>query len=258
MSEDGEREPAPGSSGTAHREPPGAGQARQNAGGESPPGDGQDHIGTPRADALIPALDQGQLAAQREIGREWDRASAGRQVWRQALPTDPFLGEYPEASEVHPGPFTRFVPVAGRDGQLPPIQAPQDLMEVVAHHRPDLAGERCSEHADARRARDLAGRETGRVVGDGPGHGRFVLDPPGVRSGQRCCQLAQRVQATRRAADHHHITRFHDPPLPGLRPGVLRARLQFGMVDHAELLTVRITHDDKVRARADRATLLPG
>jgi hypothetical protein len=43
-------------------------------------------------------------------------------VWRQALPVDPSLGEYPEASEVRPALFTRFVPVAGRGGQLPPIQ----------------------------------------------------------------------------------------------------------------------------------------
>jgi hypothetical protein len=110
------------SGGTAHRGPPGAGQARQGAGGESPPGDGQDHAGTPRPDALIPALDEGQLAALREVGRQWDRVSADPHVWRQALPVDPFLGEYPEASEVRPALFTRFVPVAGRGGQLPPIQ----------------------------------------------------------------------------------------------------------------------------------------
>jgi len=120
MSEGGQR--GPGSGGTAHRGRPGAGQARQNAGGESPPGDGQDHAGTPRPDALIPALDEGQLAALREIGHAWDRVSADPQVWRQALPVDPSLGEYPEASEVRPALFTRFVPVAGQDGQLPPIQ----------------------------------------------------------------------------------------------------------------------------------------
>ena len=108
MSEDGQRRP--GSGGTAHRGRPGTGQARQNAGGESPPGDGQDHVGTPRPDALIPPLDEGQLAALREIGREWDRVSADPQVWRQALPVDPSLGEYPEASEVRPALFTRFVP----------------------------------------------------------------------------------------------------------------------------------------------------
>jgi amino acid transporter len=48
--------------------------------------------------------------------------SAGQQVWRQALPVDPSLDEYPEASQVRPGLFTRFVPAAGRDGQLPPIE----------------------------------------------------------------------------------------------------------------------------------------
>jgi hypothetical protein len=121
MCEDGQREP--GSGGTAQRGRPGTGQARRDAGGESAPGDGQDHVGTPRPDALIPALDEGQLAALREIGREWDRVSAGPQVWRQALPVDPFLGGYPEASEARPALFTRFVPVAGRGGRLPPIQA---------------------------------------------------------------------------------------------------------------------------------------
>ena len=119
MPEGGQRGP---DGGTAHRGRPGAGQARQDAGGESPPGDGRDHAGTPRPGALIPALDQGPLAALREIGRERDRVSADPQVWGQALPADPSLGEYPEASEVRPALFTRFAPVAGQDGQLPPIQ----------------------------------------------------------------------------------------------------------------------------------------
>lgn len=38
-------------------------------------GDGQDHGGTPRPGALIPALDEGQVAALRGVGREWDRVS---------------------------------------------------------------------------------------------------------------------------------------------------------------------------------------
>ncbi len=89
MPGDGQR--GPGSGGRADRGRPGAGRARQDAGGQSPPGDGQDHVGTPRPDALIPALDEGQLAALREIGHEWDRVSADPQVWRQALPVDPAL-----------------------------------------------------------------------------------------------------------------------------------------------------------------------
>ena len=86
------------------------------------PAEEQDYAGTPRPDASLPALDEGQLAALREVGREWDRVSAGPQVWRQALPVDPTLGEYPQATEFRPTRFTRFVPVAGRDGQLPPIE----------------------------------------------------------------------------------------------------------------------------------------
>ena len=82
----------------------------------------QDYAGTPRPDALLPALDEGQLAALREVGQEWDGVTADPQVWRQALPVDPTLGEYPDASEFRPTRFTRFVPVAGRDGQLPPIE----------------------------------------------------------------------------------------------------------------------------------------
>ena len=84
--------------------------------------DGQDYAGTPRPDAILPALGKDQLAALGEVGREWDRVSAGPQVWRQALPVDPALGEYPADSEFRPARFTRFVPVSGRDGQLPPIE----------------------------------------------------------------------------------------------------------------------------------------
>jgi hypothetical protein len=118
--ENGQR--GPGSGGTAHRGRPGAGQVLQDAGGESPPGGGQDHVGTPRPDALVPALDGGQLAALRGVGREWGRVSADPQVWRQALPAGPSLGQYPGAGQVRPGRFTRVVPVAGQGGQLPPVQ----------------------------------------------------------------------------------------------------------------------------------------
>jgi hypothetical protein len=48
--------------------------------------------------------------------------SGGPRVWRQALPVDPALGQYPNASEFRPARFTRLMPVAGRDGDLPPIE----------------------------------------------------------------------------------------------------------------------------------------
>jgi glycerol uptake facilitator-like aquaporin len=51
----------------------------------------QDYAGTPRPDAMLPALDEGQLEALRQVGREWDQTSAEPRVWRQALPVDPGL-----------------------------------------------------------------------------------------------------------------------------------------------------------------------
>lgn len=86
------------------------------------PADEQDFAGTPRPDAMLPVLDEDQLEALRQVGREWDQVSAAPRVWRQALPVDPALGEYPKASEFRPARFTWLVPVAGRDGDLPPIE----------------------------------------------------------------------------------------------------------------------------------------
>src|SRR5258708_38967659 len=74
-------------------------------------------------------LDAGQLAALREVGREWDRVPASPQAWREALPVDPALGEYPDASEFRPARLTKLAPVAGRDGQLPPIETPRAAEE---------------------------------------------------------------------------------------------------------------------------------
>jgi hypothetical protein len=66
----------------------------------------------------MPALDEGQLAALREIGREWDQLAADPQVWREALPVDPALGGYPRDGDFRPARFTRVVAVSGRGGQL--------------------------------------------------------------------------------------------------------------------------------------------
>src|SRR5271165_6829216 len=108
-----------GSQGAAVPQPPPSGESRPadvRDAGE------QDYAGTPRPDAAIPALDTGQLAALQEVGREWDRVTDDPRAWREALPLDPALGEYPTASEFRPARFTRFVAVSGRDGQLPPIE----------------------------------------------------------------------------------------------------------------------------------------
>jgi hypothetical protein len=83
----------------------------------------QDFAGTPRPDAMLPALDAGQLQVLRQVGREWDQTSAGPRVWWQVLPVDPALGEDPNAREFRPARFTRLVPVAG-GGDLPPGSPP--------------------------------------------------------------------------------------------------------------------------------------
>jgi amino acid transporter len=57
----------------------------------------------------------------RRVGREWERVCGDPEVWRRALPVDPNLGSYP--AEIRPTRFGRFVPVAGRDGQLPALEA---------------------------------------------------------------------------------------------------------------------------------------
>ena len=48
--------------------------------------------------------------------------SADPQAWREALPVDPAVGAYAEEGEFRPARFTRVVSVAGRDGQLRPIE----------------------------------------------------------------------------------------------------------------------------------------
>ncbi len=80
------------------------------------------YSGTPQPEALVPSLNEHQLSVLREVGREWDRASASPAEWRQALPVDPALGEYPDAGEFRPTRFSRFVPVAGRGDEMPPIE----------------------------------------------------------------------------------------------------------------------------------------
>jgi amino acid transporter len=82
----------------------------------------EDYAGSPRPDAMMPTLDEGQLAALREIGHEWDQLTADPQVWREALPVDPALGEYPKDSDFRPTRFTRIVAISGREGQLPAIE----------------------------------------------------------------------------------------------------------------------------------------
>jgi amino acid transporter len=94
----------------------------QNRDGTRAGGSADDKGGSPRPDAVIPALDEGQIAAVRAVGREWGKVSADPQVWRQALPVDPAVGAYAEEGEFRPARFTRVVSFAGPDGQVRPIE----------------------------------------------------------------------------------------------------------------------------------------
>jgi hypothetical protein len=118
MSGDGQREPAAAArlvAGGRERDKRG-----RNAGGRVRRTTAKTMLGIPRPDALIPALDEGQLAALREVGREWDRVPADRKCGGgRCRSTRPWASTL-KATEVRPALFTRFVPVAGQDGQLPP------------------------------------------------------------------------------------------------------------------------------------------
>lgn len=80
------------------------------------------YAGAPQPAALIPALDERQLALLHDVGQEWDRVCADRKQWQRALPVDPGFAKYADADEFRPTRFNRFVPVSGRDSGLPPVE----------------------------------------------------------------------------------------------------------------------------------------
>jgi amino acid transporter len=85
-------------------------------------GDGQAAIGAPSPDALLPALDERQVATLSQVGHEWDRVSGDPRTWRYVLPVDPDLGSY-DAAQFRPTRFGRFVPVAGLGRQPSAVEA---------------------------------------------------------------------------------------------------------------------------------------
>ena len=102
------------------REGPGsaaAGSSSRLAGGAT-----EEHGGSPRPDAILPALDESQLADLRAVGREWGNAIAEPQRLREALPVDPAVGAYADGIAFRPARFTRVVSLADGDGQLRPIE----------------------------------------------------------------------------------------------------------------------------------------
>jgi amino acid transporter len=74
------------------------------------------YAGAPSPDAVLPRLDERELGVLRRVGREWQRVCGDPQVWRRALPVDPNLGSYPDATEIRPTRFGRFVRIAWKNG----------------------------------------------------------------------------------------------------------------------------------------------
>ncbi len=75
----------------------------------------------PSPDAALATLDESQLGVLRRVGREWSRVCGNPEVWRRALPVDPSLGSFPDATDIQPSRFGRFVPV--RSAPLPALEA---------------------------------------------------------------------------------------------------------------------------------------
>jgi amino acid transporter len=75
----------------------------------------------PSPDAQLARLDERQLGVLRQVGHEWGRVCGDPERWRQALPIDPNLGEFPASSEIRPSRFGRFVAV--QSGPLPEVEA---------------------------------------------------------------------------------------------------------------------------------------
>jgi amino acid transporter len=98
------------------------------------------YAGAPNPDASLAKLDERQLKVLQRVGHEWDRVCSGPEVWRRALPVDPDLGRYPDAAEIQPTRFGRFVPVAGARGRLPAIEASRQA-ETQPSRRGRLARE---------------------------------------------------------------------------------------------------------------------
>jgi amino acid transporter len=74
----------------------------------------EQYSGAPAPDAAFPPLDRHELAVLRRVGSEWGQVCSAPDVWRRALPVDPHVVTYPDAAEIRPTRFGRFVPVASR------------------------------------------------------------------------------------------------------------------------------------------------
>jgi amino acid transporter len=88
----------------------------------------------PGPDASLSKLDGRQLGVLRRVGEEWGRVCGNPEVWRRALPLDTSDVAFPDAADVRPTRFGRFVAIAStpvraveadREAEVPPSQLGQ-------------------------------------------------------------------------------------------------------------------------------------
>lgn len=87
------------------------------------PSDRGPDLGAPSPSALLPVLQEDQLAVLRSVGRAWSEVCSAPELWRQALPVDPNLGSYPDPAEIRPTRFGRLVRVSVQHGQPLEVEA---------------------------------------------------------------------------------------------------------------------------------------
>jgi amino acid transporter len=96
--------------------PKGERSGRRAAGGAATP-DGaaasDAYSSAPAPDVAFPALDARELRTLRRVGDEWGQVCSAPEIWRRALPVDPHVVTYPDAADIRPTRFGRFVAVAG-------------------------------------------------------------------------------------------------------------------------------------------------
>ncbi len=91
---------------------------------------GEQDARAPSPDAPLTKLDERQLAVLARVGREWGRVCGNPETWRRALPVDPNLGSFPDAEDIRPTRFGRFVPI--QSAPLPEVEATSAADEVPA------------------------------------------------------------------------------------------------------------------------------
>lgn len=94
--------------------------ARGKRGAAGDPVDQENHQqeregGKPNPAADLPTLDERERNVLHRVGHAWGRVCTNPEVWRQALPIDPDLGQYPTPQNLRPNRFEQFVRISQQE-----------------------------------------------------------------------------------------------------------------------------------------------